>query len=111
MKQLAGIVVVVLIFLGIWAVFTSLTRDNKENYQDVARAWVEEKSPTYLYDGSNLEHIEVSEPAGGAFEHTFSFESSQAGYGDRTDEMSAQVITPHQIVVTVRNGEVASVIT
>ncbi|MEX0933408.1 MAG: GerMN domain-containing protein [Candidatus Paceibacterota bacterium] len=111
MKQLAGIVIVVLLILGVWAVFTTLTGNNQENYQEVAERWIEEESPTYLYDGSELEHVGVTEREVGVYEHTFTFTSNQAGYGDRSEEMSAQVITPHEIIVTVDNGEVVSAVT
>jgi len=111
MKQLVGIVIVVLIFLGIWAVFSSLTRDNEETYQEVAKRWVEEESPTYLYDGSNLEQGGGAVLESEVFEHSFTFLSSQAGYGNREGQMVAQVITPHKIVVTIENGVVVRAIT
>jgi hypothetical protein len=112
MKQLIGIVIVVLLFFGIWAVFTSLTQqENDEDYRNVAEAWVVEESLTYPYDGSNLEYTNTTESEEGVYEHTFSFESSQAGYGDRTGDILAQVITPHEIVVTIRDGQVVSAVT
>jgi len=111
MKQLAGIVIVVLIFLGVWAVFTTLTGDNQENFQEIAERWVEEESPTYLYDGSDLEYVGAVEREPSIFEHTFTFTSSQAGYGNRSEEVAAQVITPHEIIVTVDDGEVVSAVT
>jgi hypothetical protein len=41
---------------------------------------------------------------------TYEFMSSQAGYGDRSGEAPAQVITQHTIVVRVAGGEVTSAI-
>lgn len=111
MKQLVGIIIVILIVLGVWAVFTTLTGGNNENYKEVAERWIEEESPTYLYDGSGLEYTGVTEGVEGVFDHTFTFESSQAGYGDREGQMMAQVITPHEIVVTVDDGEVVRAVT
>lgn len=111
MKQLAGIIIVILIVLGVWAVFTTLTGNSQENYQEVAERWVEEESPTYTYDGSGLEYVGVSEGESLTYEHTFTFESAQAGYGNREGQMTAQVITPHQIVITIENGEVVGAVT
>jgi hypothetical protein len=45
------------------------------------------------------------------YEVEFTFESRQAGYGDRTEGASAQVITPHTIVVFIEDGAVTRVIT
>lgn len=36
----------------------------------------------------------------------FKFESRQAGYGDRTGQLLAEVITPHEAEVTVGCGDV-----
>jgi hypothetical protein len=38
------------------------------------------------------------------------FESRHAGYGDRTGQMLAQVITTHEAVVTVERGAIESAI-
>ena len=40
----------------------------------------------------------------------YRFDSRQAGYGDRTGQMLAQVITPHEAYVTVENNVVVSAI-
>ncbi len=44
------------------------------------------------------------------WEFTFEFDSRHAGYGDRTGQVLAQVITPHRAVVTVEEGEVTSAV-
>lgn len=79
---------------------------------EIAREFVE-RSPTYQFDGYNLRHRETLY-ADTACEHcytfVFEFESRHAGYGNRTGQMLAQVITPHQAQVTVENGEVTSAI-
>jgi hypothetical protein len=43
-------------------------------------------------------------------EEAFEFDSSHAGYGDRTGLTLAEVITPHQAVVTVEQGEVTDAV-
>jgi len=77
----------------------------------IAENWIIVEAPTYVFDGQDLALIEGQETAEGVYELTFSFESRQAGYGDRTEEMAAQVITPHIIEVVVQGGEVISAIT
>ncbi len=78
----------------------------------IAKQGIVENSPTYLYDGYNLqlESEEVLEE-GRIYSFVFSFESRFAGYGDRTDELLAQVITPHTMEVIVDRGVVVEAIT
>lgn len=85
---------------------------NMLEIEQLAEDWIIENSPTYSLDGSDLvleESVEMEE--GNVFRFTFSFVSSSAGYGDRRDEMAAQVLTPHTMVVTVADGEVVEAIT
>ena len=82
-----------------------------EEAEQTAMDWVENNAPTYLFDGSELEVVGSDMLEEDVYEVTLSFTSSSAGYGDRTDEMVAQVITPHETVVTVERGEVVSAIT
>lgn len=62
---------------------------------------------TYKFDGSGLE-LKSSEALNCPYcwEFNFSFESKSAGYGDRTGEVTAQVITPHTLKIAVQEGEV-----
>ncbi|MDP3982332.1 MAG: GerMN domain-containing protein [bacterium] len=115
--SLLGIAVVVLLGAAWW-----LGGDRQQDQEQVpvsigeARAtaynWVVQESSTYTFDGSDLQFEEerVIEE-GRRYEFTFSFESSAAGYGDRTDQMLAQVITPHVIVIVVDGSRVVSVVT
>ncbi len=70
-------------------------------------------SPTFLFDG-DLASLELQETLypdiENAWQFVFSFESAHAGYGDRTGQMLAQVITPHEVVVTVEQGVIVSAI-
>jgi hypothetical protein len=66
-------------------------------------------SPTYVFDGIEgtlrlINTVEVSSPYTWTF--VFYFESRHAGYGDRTGQMLAQVITPHKTSITVEQGEI-----
>ncbi|MCF7845259.1 MAG: GerMN domain-containing protein [Candidatus Pacebacteria bacterium] len=78
-----------------------------------AEQWVEEEATTFLErGGSDLEFQDATEVSDGVYEVTFNFESTFAGYGEVSDdEMSAQVITPHTIVVTVEDGSVVGAVT
>lgn len=85
--------------------------ENIDEARASAETWMEEQSPTYTYDGSDLELTGEEEIDDVTFEFTFEFQSAAAGYGDRTDQMLAQVITDHTTVVRVENNEVVSAIT
>ena len=71
-----------------------------------------ENAPTYKFDGFDLK-FESSETllCSNCWEFTFSFSSRHAGYGDRTGQILAQVITPHQIRVNVEDEEIVVVVT
>jgi hypothetical protein len=66
-------------------------------------------SPTYTFDGMDgtLDLVDsVNLNGENAWQFTWEFTSSQSGYGDRTDQMLNQVLTPHSAVITVENGAV-----
>lgn len=79
---------------------------------EAAQKWVMTTSPTYVFDGSDLTLASQQELIPGQrYQCNFSFTSAAAGYGDRTGQMVAQVITPHTMEVTIENGQVISAIT
>ena len=84
----------------------------QEESQLIAQNWMETMSPTYTFDGMDLalvsEEVRVPDTE---YEFIFAFDSRAAGYGDRSDEMAAQVITPHETRVVVTSGVVTSAIT
>lgn len=117
-KIIILILLVVIIVFG----FLLLTRERDvvedvyifdlERIKEVAEQWIKSEASTYVFDGHNLEFLNIKEiKRGEKYGLMFSFESRAAGYGDRTDEMAAQVITPHIIEVVVENGEVISAVT
>ncbi len=85
----------------------------KREAREAAEAWIKENAATFTErGGTSLEHIETVKTEEGLYKIAFDFESSFAGYGPvEEDEVAAQMITPHTIVVTVKDGEVVSVIT
>ena len=80
--------------------------------QKIAEEWILDNSPTYRFDGFDLK-IADSETGRcfSCFEFTFSFQSRQAGYGNREGQILAQVITSHTMVVAVRQVQVIKVVT
>ncbi|MBI4094968.1 MAG: hypothetical protein HY435_02125 [Candidatus Liptonbacteria bacterium] len=80
--------------------------------REIAQEWVKTSAPTYLFDGYNLTHeAEGPLPCPDCYEFVFSFDSRNAGFGNREGEVLATVITPHVTVVTVQNGKVTDAVT
>lgn len=77
----------------------------------VARGFVK-SSPTYSFDGHDLKYKEILDSdtakCESCYTYVFKFKSRHPGYGNRSGEMLAQVITPHEARVTVESGEVIS---
>jgi len=117
-KIIIVILVVVIIIAGIWLltkerdVIDEVPVFDAEKAREVAEQWIKSEASTYVFDGYDLEFLEVEEIIEGRrYELTFAFESRAAGYGDRSEEMAAQVITPHEMVVVVDQGEVVTAVT
>ena len=70
--------------------------------------------PTYSFDGIdgtiNVGPVKMLKSYPPQYIVDISFDSSHAGYGDRTDKILAQVITPHEISVRVVNNTVMSAV-
>ena len=71
-------------------------------------------APTYAFDGvdGTFRLIQTTSLESWPVQYVviFSFESSHAGYGDRTGEILAQVVTTHVAWVKVVNGEVVQAV-
>ena len=84
----------------------------KEVSQEESRRIAEEflrNSPTFAFDGieDTLRLVDTLRPrCPYCWAFIFEFESRHAGYGDRTGQALAQVITPHQASISVEQGEV-----
>ncbi|MFP4022825.1 MAG: GerMN domain-containing protein [Candidatus Paceibacterota bacterium] len=116
MRNLILILLIALIAVALGTMLFGESDEEDTEYtiseaREVAVNWMEENSPTYTHDGSDLEVVEEEEISDNVFEFIFEFESSSAGYGDRSDEMTAQVITSHTTKVVVEEDEVTSAIT
>jgi hypothetical protein len=87
-----------------------ITQITKQQSQEIAEEFII-NSPTFAYDGI-AESLELERtftarcPACWVF--IFKFECSSAGYGDRTGQQVAQVITPHTATITVQQGEITT---
>lgn len=79
---------------------------------NAAQEWIMQKAPTYVFDGYDLKYTKIQDvkcPL--CYAVTFTFKSQHAGYGDRTGQVLAQVITDHSMELFVRNGKVLNAIT
>jgi spore germination protein GerM len=115
MKNLVLITLVAIIAIVLGLMIFGGEEEDISYSVDEARAtaqeWMENNSLTYTFDGLDLELVDEREVDDSTFEFTFSFDSRSAGFGDRTDQMTAQVITSHTTTVTVEDGEVIKAIT
>ncbi len=111
-KILIGIVLIVIIgLIGFFITTMDTPEPVEEDPVEVAENWIRENATTFTQrEGSQLQHVDTLEEEG-VYEITFDFESAFAGYGPEDDELSAQVITEHTIVVTVEDGEVTAAVT
>jgi hypothetical protein len=82
-----------------------------EEAEKIATNWIE-IAPTYSFDGFDLklEKQEVLEAIPEQHLMTYSFTSRHGGYGNRTDRMVTEVLTPHKIEVIVSEKNVTSAI-
>jgi hypothetical protein len=88
------------------------TRTLDENQiKALAESWIRE-APTYKYDGSDLQFVHYVQQESYPVRHilTYTFTSSHAGYGDRSGQVTAQVITEHSIKITIVDGNVDSAV-
>lgn len=83
-----------------------------EESQEIARDYLID-SPTFKFDGMEegvklIDVKDLDEANGWAFD--YEFECINAGYGDRSEQSVAGVITPHAARIAVAGGEVTSAI-
>ncbi len=102
--------------IGVTLVYSALAVPDTEtsgSASEVARRFLLEKSPTYLYDGIRSQ-ISVDSPVNigdGSWEVTILFTSRTAGYGDRSGQVTAQILTNHSMrVVIAPDGSITSAV-
>jgi len=85
---------------------------SQEESQEIARQYVI-NDPTFQFDGMMETLALVNTTAlkcPYCWEFVYQFDCRQAGYGNRTGLMLAQVITPHTARIVVQEGSVTSAI-
>ena len=91
----------------------NLTKIRTPEAEEIAKRFVF-SAPTFSYDGMpesfKVGDIIIRESFPPQFVVPIDFDSLHGGYGDRTEQIVTQVITPHTIRVTVVNGMVTSAI-
>jgi hypothetical protein len=85
---------------------------SQEESQEIARKYVI-NDPTFQFDGmmgtlALMNTTTLNCPY--CWEFAYQFDCRQAGYGNRTGLMVAQVITPHTARIVVQEGKVASAV-
>jgi hypothetical protein len=82
-----------------------------EEAERIAETWIE-TAPTYSFDGFDLtlEDHEVLEAFPEQHVLNYTFTSRHGGYGNRTDQIVTEALTPHIIEVVVSEGEVKSAV-
>jgi len=84
----------------------------QEQSQELAENFLK-NSPTFVFDGidDSINQVDITQLSSSAtWQFTYTFSCAHAGYGDRTGQQLAQVITEHQIVIVVEQGSVTSAV-
>lgn len=86
--------------------------DNVEQItEDIAKEFIIQ-APTFKFDGIidtlKVQDIKILESFPVQYIITITFDSAHAGYGDRSDQFVATVITPHTAEVTIVNYNIVS---
>jgi hypothetical protein len=82
-----------------------------EDAEKIAEAWIE-TAPTYSFDGFDLklEDHEVLETFPEQHVLNYTFTSRHGGYGNRTDQIVTEALTPHSIEIIISESEVRSAV-
>jgi len=106
------IVIIVLIVVIIILSQQKIVICDQSQAQTSAENWVKNSSPTYKFDGSGLKLQSAKTlECINCYQFIFEFKSEQAGYGDRSGQVLAQVITPHIMVVNTQNCTIVKAMT
>ena len=89
---------------------TQVPAGSREESQQVAEEFVR-KEATFQFDGipETLKVISTTS-MGDGWKFTIEFDSHQAGYGNRSGQALAEVITRHTTEITVQSGQVSTAI-
>lgn len=82
---------------------------DEETAKSIARTFIQEKSQTYIYDGKpETLYIKSIAPVGceSCYDISIVFVSENRGYGDRSNQGISSEDAAHEVLVSIRNGEV-----
>ncbi|MDD5701411.1 MAG: hypothetical protein PHU23_05100 [Dehalococcoidales bacterium] len=103
-----AILTVVLSLIGLSC--TQPPADSQEGSQGVAEEFVKQEA-TYQFDGiPETLKVTSTTAVGNGWKYTLEFDSRHGGYGNRTGQVLAEVITHHAAEVTVQAGKVTKAI-
>lgn len=89
---------------------TNLNSRFEEGGQKMALEFVKQEA-TYRFDGiPETMNVKSATSIGNGWKYTIEFDSRHAGYGNRTGQLLAEVITHHTAEVTVQAGKVTKAI-
>jgi hypothetical protein len=114
-KTLVIFGILALVFVAVTAGMVVMSASSIHNvpvgsdYEALAKQFVMD-DPTFKFDGMpETLKVALDENCEPVFA-TVDFTSRQAGYGDRTGMMLAQVLTPHRCVLEISGGQVVSAV-
>jgi len=82
----------------------------EEDSKKIAEDYIK-NAPTYEFDGFDLAHDKtITLRCPFCWQLVYEFECRHAGYGDRSGQVLAEVITDHRIYVTVDKGQIAGAV-
>lgn len=114
-KKIILPILIIIIILCLVFIFKNKHTPADLNPLKIAEQWMQKNAQTYVFDGMDLSLKETLYPdiAGceNCHQFVFSFNSRHAGYGNREGEMLAQVITPHETIITIENKKVINALT
>jgi len=95
-----------------WDMLLEVKIASQEESQQIAEDFVR-NSPTFIFDGIE-ESLKLKDslqkPCPYSWEFSFEFDCKHAGYGDRMVQALAEVITRHEAVITVKQGEITGAV-
>jgi hypothetical protein len=108
--KLVGVSMLMVILTITSVACTQTLVDSKEEGQQIAEEFVKTEA-TFRFDGipETLELTNIASIANG-WQYIIEFDSQHAGYGDRSGQILAQVITHHAAEVTVQAGLVTAAV-
>ncbi len=112
-----GIFLLVLILALLWVMEPKKEENNNllpslEQSKQIAIKWIKSNSPTYLYDGYDLNLKEEKEIIKDiAFKFDFNFKTQNQGYGNRENKPVNQIKTHREMEIIIYKGKIMLAIT